>query len=246
LPVASKSPRGELEVRVPGLLLNVEEEPRDTDLQLTHETRLTWFASDAWRVDLNLVRRYPDENTRSIVNDVMADDAGFSVDYTPQNDFRASARALFSTYSDGNSRVWGQAEFASRVIQGPDLWLGLRATAFDFARVLDNGYWNPDEYQALEASLHFYGKLGERWSYDIQGAAGYGRSNPGDGGFVGSGTARLTYEVGPQAALSLYASHLVSYARTGNEGLLPLGVLETRDEGPFTRTAVGGQLRLRW
>ena len=181
------------------LFLNLEEESRrlnrqdDQDVTFTHETALSLIPSDVFRFDLNLARRYADENTRSIVNDILANDFGFAVEVTPDNATRLSGRAQYSRYSDGNERVWGQIQFAKRFTAMPYLWLGATYTAFDFSKVVDNGYWNPDQYQSLEASVHFYGNLAERWFFDIQGGAGYALSEPGSGGFVASGTARLTY-----------------------------------------------------
>jgi tetratricopeptide (TPR) repeat protein len=222
---------------------NVPDQPEDDDVTFTHETTLSLIPSDLLRFDLNLARRYADENTRSIVNDILADDFGFAVDVTPDNATRFSGRALYSHYSDGNERAWGQLEFAKRFTANPYLWLGARYTAFDFERVVDRGYWNPDQYQSLEASMHFYGALADKWWFDIQGAAGYAWSEPGDGGFVSSATARLTYNFDPRASFALYASHLISYARSSeDDGNFQSG----EDEEPFSRWSVGGQLRVRW
>jgi len=232
------------------LFLNIEDEgPRyrenrrgDQDVALTHETTLSLIPSDLLRFDLNVARRYADENTRSIVNDILANDVGLSVDITPDNATRLSGRALYSHYSDGNERVWGQIDFAKRLTAEPYLWLGARYTTFDFAKVLDNGYWNPDRYQSLEASVHFYGTLVERLTFDLQGGAGYGWSEPGNGGFVSSATARLAYEFDPQASFALYANHLISYARTSEDGEFR----PAQDDEPFSRWSLGAQFRLRW
>ncbi|MCB5174498.1 PgaA family protein [Microvirga lenta] len=222
--------------------LNLEDESDDQDVTFTHETTFSLIPSDALRLDINLARRYPDENSRSIVNDVFADDFEFAVDYTPDNAFRVSGRGIYSHYSDGNERLWGQAEIAKRLSADPYLWIGARYTAFDFAKVLDNGYWNPDRYQALEASIQLYGTLAERWTYDLQGAAGYGWSEPGTGGFVSYASARLAYEFAPQASFALYANHTLSYARSSdNDAFAP-----AQDDEPWSRFAVGAQLRLRW
>ncbi|MBJ6127112.1 tetratricopeptide repeat protein [Microvirga splendida] len=232
------------------LFLNLEDESRrnrpdgedDQDVTLTHDTTLSLIPSDVFRFDLNLMRRYADENTRSIVNDVLANDFGFKVFVTPDNATRFSAQAIYSHYSDGNERAWGQVEFAKRFTANPYFWLGARYTAFDFAEVVDNGYWNPDRYQSLEASVHFYGPLAEGWWFDLQGAAGYGWSEPGEGGFVSYASARLNYDFTSQATFALYASHLVSYARSSeNDGIPDLG-----DDEPFSRWSVGGELRIRW
>ncbi len=76
--------------------LNLEEDgrdrpdPDDQDVTFTHETTLSLIPSDLLRFDLDLGRRYADENTRSIVNDILANDFGFSVDVTPDNATRFS------------------------------------------------------------------------------------------------------------------------------------------------------------
>lgn len=233
------------------LFLNVEDETRrnrldgesDQDVTFTHETMLSLIPSDVLRFDLNLARRYADENSRSIVNDILADDFGVTVHVTPDNATRLSAQAIFSHYSDGNERVWGQAEIAKRFTANPYFWLGARYTAFDFKEVVDNGYWNPDRYQSLEATLHFYGPLAERWWFDVQGAAGYGWSEPGQGGFVSYESARLNYDINGQTTFALYASHLLSYARSSeNDGSFS----STDDDEPFSRWSLGGELRIRW
>jgi tetratricopeptide (TPR) repeat protein len=231
------------------LFLNLEEETRrnrpdrdDQDVTLTYETSLSLFPSDLLRFDLALTRRYADENTRSIVNDVLANDFGFNVLVTPDNATRFGAQAIYSRYSDGNERAWGQVEFAKRFTANPYFWLGARYTAFDFKKVVDNGYWNPDRYQSLEASVHFYGPLAERWWFDLQGAAGYGWSEPGEGGFVSYAAARLNYDFTSQATFALYASHLVSYARSSEDD----GNFAFGDDEPFSRWSMGGELRIRW
>ncbi|MBM1170860.1 tetratricopeptide repeat protein [Microvirga arabica] len=233
------------------IFLNFEDEARrnrpdgenDQDVTLTHDTTLSLIPSDLLRFDLNLVRRYADENTRSIVNDVLANDFGLKVLITPDNATRFNAQAIYSHYSDGNERAWGQVEFAKRFTANPYFWLGARYTAFEFEEVVDNGYWNPERYQSLEASVHFYGPLAERWWFDLQGAAGYGWSEPGEGGFVSYASARLNYDFTSQATFALYASHLVSYARSSeDDGNFDAG----QDDEPFSRWSVGGELRIRW
>ncbi|MBM6582138.1 tetratricopeptide repeat protein [Microvirga sp. BT689] len=231
------------------LFLNLEEETRrnrpdgdDQDVTLTYETSLSLIPSDLLRFDLALTRRYADENTRSIVNDVLANDFGFNVLVTPDNATRFGAQAIYSRYSDGNERAWGQVEFAKRFTANPYFWLGARYTAFDFKNVVDHGYWNPDRYQSLEASVHFYGPLAERWWFDLQGAAGYGWSEPGEAGFVSYAAARLNYDFTSQATFALYASHLVSYARSSEDD----GNFAFGDDEPFSRWSMGGELRIRW
>lgn len=213
------------------------------DVTFTHETTLSLIPSDVLRFDIDLGRRYADENTRSIVNDVLANDFGLSVDVTPDNATRFGGQLIYSHYSDGNERIWGQVEAAKRFTANPYFWLGARYSAFEFEKVVDNGYWNPKRYQSIEGTLQFYGPLADKWWFDIQAAAGYGYSDPGEGGFVSYTSARLNYDFAPQASFALYANYLVSYARSSEDD----GNFDTgEDDEPFSRWTIGGQLRVRW
>ena len=73
-----------------------------------------------------------------------------------------------------------------RVLRGPDIWFGARYTAFDFAKQLDNGYFNPDELQSVEGTLQASGTLMSRLSYEVKGAAGYEDADPDGGKFIWS------------------------------------------------------------
>jgi tetratricopeptide (TPR) repeat protein len=225
------------------LFVNFEDEPAKEDVQVTHETTVSLIPTDVWRLNFTTARRYPDENPRVIVNDIFQNDFGGSFDYTPSYDFRFTGRGIYSTYSDGNERIWGQAEFAARLGIKPDVIVGARFTAFDFKRVFDNGYWNPDAYQSLEGTLHTYGPLVERLNYDIQVAGGYAWSQPGEGGPVFNVTGRLTYDVDRAVSLSAYTNYLVSFARSASTDN---GIPQTGNDDPFERLTVGGQLRVRW
>ncbi|MBD2746933.1 hypothetical protein IC232_09520 [Microvirga sp. BT688] len=165
------------------------------------------------------------------MNDILANDFGLSVDITPDNATHFSGRAIYSHYSDGNDRVWGQVEAAERFNANPYFWLGACYTASDFEELSDNGYWNPERYQSLEASLQFYGPLADKWWFEIQGTAGYGWSDPREGGFVYYASARLNYDFTPQASFAFYANHLIAYARSSEDD----GNFSADDDQPFRR-----------
>jgi hypothetical protein len=222
--------------------VNSEEEPKDKDVSLTHETALSFIPSDVWRVNLQTARRYPDENPISIVNDVFQNDFGGSVEYTPSYDLKVTGRGFYSSYTDTNERVWGQIEMARRVAIKPDILLGARLTAFDFKRVFDNGYWNPDRYQSAEATFQSYGQITERLTYDVQLAGGWAWTQPGTDGAVYAGTARVNYQFHPDATFSLFANHLTSHVRSGETG----GVADDGNDRPFRRNVFGAQLQVRW
>ena len=222
--------------------VNSEEEPKDKDVSVTHETTLSFIPSDVWRVNLQTARRYPDENPISIVNDVFQNDFGGSVEYTPSYDLKVTGRGFYSTYTDTNERVWGQFEMARRVAIKPDILIGARLTAFDFKKVFDNGYWNPDRYQSAEATFQSYGQITERLSYDAQLAGGWAWTQPGTQGAVYAGTVRANYQVHPDATVSVFANHLTSHVRSGETG----GVASGGNDRPFRRNVFGAQLQVRW
>jgi tetratricopeptide (TPR) repeat protein len=221
--------------------VNSEEEPDKKDVTFTHETTLSLIPDDVWRLNLQAARRYPDENPVSIVRDVFQNDFGGSVEFTPSYDLRVTGRGFYSSYTDGNERVWGQLELARRVSIKPDILLGARLTAFDFKEVLDNGYWNPDRYQSAEATFQSYGQLTDQLFYDVQLAGGWAWTQPGTDGAVYAGTARVTYQFHPDAAFSLFANHLTSHVRSGETG----GVVVDGDDEPFRRNVFGAQLQVR-
>ena len=222
--------------------VNAEDEPADQDVTLTYDSTVSFIPTDVWRFDLQTARRYPDENPEVVVRDIFQHEFGGTVSYTPSYDLRINGRANSSTYTDGNERVWGQIEAARRVAYAPDVLLGARLTAFDFKRVLTNGYWNPDDYQSMEATIQSYGPLAERVTYNVQAAGGYAWTNPGEDGPVFSADGRLTYAFSREGSAALFGSYLITYARSGTTG----GVAQAANDEPFQRLVVGGQIRLRW
>ncbi|ESR27174.1 tetratricopeptide repeat protein [Lutibaculum baratangense] len=228
-----------LEART-SVLLNQESEPGGDDLELTHETSLAFLMSDTWRAELQAVRRYADEDPAVFVNDVLADDFGGAVFFTPRRDVRASARAYYSDYTDGNERIWGQVDAAYNVRETGFLWLGARATAFDFAEDYDFGYWNPGHYRSLHGTIHAYGAPAPGWWLDVQGALGWAWSEFDGDGLTWSAEARLSRDLTRHASLELYGLYQYSEAREDR-------ALAADDDGdPFWRGTLGAQLRLRW
>jgi tetratricopeptide (TPR) repeat protein len=155
----------------------------------------------------------------------------FSLDVTPDENTRISARGYLGSFSDGNREGWEQLEFERAVVRRPRLSFGARATSYSFAESPGNGYYDPPRYQSLEMTTHIYGNLRDRIYYD--GAASYGREWAVDGG------TRPTHSL--HGALSYVISKPLSLSALYDN-------FDTRQisNGGFARTVLGLRLQSRW
>lgn len=229
-----------LEART-SLFLNHEMKEDDDDVTLTHDSVVSLLLNDNWRTELLASRRYADENPRVFVNDILANDYGGAFHFTPRRDWRASVQGLYSTYSDDNERFWAQADGAYNVHETQNIWLGVRATAFDFERSVDNGYWNPGAYQSLNGTLHAYGSPAPHWWVDVQGALGYAWSEEDGDGITWSAETRISRDLGEAAALEFRGLFQYSDARQSEAA-----ELYATEQEPFLRSSLGLRLRVRW
>ncbi|UIJ74130.1 lipopolysaccharide assembly protein LapB [Aurantimonas sp. HBX-1] len=229
-----------LEART-SLFLNHEMKEGDGDVSFTHDSVVSLLLNDSWRTEVLASRRYADENPRVFVNDILANDYGGAVHFTPGRDWRGSVRGLYSTYSDDNERFWAQADGAYNLHETQNIWLGVRATAFDFERSVDNNYWNPGAYQSLHATLHAYGSPAPHWWVDVQGALGYAWSEEDGDGITWSAETRISRDLGEAAALEFRGLFQYSDARQSEA----TEIYATEQE-PFWRSSLGLRLRVRW
>jgi hypothetical protein len=167
------------------------------DTEFIYSSWLTWFPNDLFRIDLTSNRETFD-NVRSLQRGIVARGEGVSLDWLPNERARLTTRFSRSDYSDGNRRDFTQIELERRLGTRPLLWAGLRYTHFDFARQLDNGYFNPRTFDAYLLTLRAHGGSkapGARFSWSAQLAGGTEHAIP-DGD-------KPTYEVGVTAAYRL-------------------------------------------
>ncbi len=210
--------------------LNQQEGVNDETL-FTHDSYITLYPDDVWRIDLGASRSTLD-NITSLNQGLTVDTFSGSVDFWPASDIKLTGRAAWSDYSDGNERWWFQGEARYRLIdEAPQLWLGARYTRFAFAKQLANGYFNPDELQSLESILKLSGVLLSKTVYEVQGTAGYENANPGSGKFIWSAGLKLRHPITEHVVIEATAAH--SSSTLGS------------DSG-FDRTTVGLGLNVRW
>lgn len=209
--------------------LTVEDEPADSDAFLTYNVWGSYIPSDGFRIDAGINHSTLD-NIRSGLLDIRTNTYSISADVGTDAAWKGIVRASITEFSDGNERRWGQAEIRRRIAWSPNLFMGARYTRFSFAKLLDNGYFNPDRLEAIEATAQVWGRSGAVY-YDLRGTGGREDTNPGDARFVYSGEARLTYLLNPHNQLELYLNSFSSRASS---------------PGGFSRTTTGLAWRVRW
>jgi tetratricopeptide (TPR) repeat protein len=176
--------------------------PGGTSDFLTYDAYATLFPSDRWRIDAG-VQRFTFDSEPTLRNRLVVDQVKLSADFLPTERTRITARTAFADYSDGNRQSWWQAEFEQRVSLAPRLWLGGRYTGTTFRLVNQEGYFSPEEYHSLEATLRLEGQAGPRTFYGLRGSAGGERdmSGGGESRFIVSGSAYLRQQLSPRIDL---------------------------------------------
>lgn len=143
----------------------------------TYDLFLTLWPSDYVRIDIDTNGRTFD-NVRSLELGIIARTAGASIDYMPTDRLRVTVRGHGGFYSDGNHRQLGELEAVWRALSTPRIDVGVLATAFHYDRLLNNGYFNPRNYQSGEATARLQQDVGKRLTLELAGSAGIENANP--------------------------------------------------------------------
>jgi tetratricopeptide (TPR) repeat protein len=209
--------------------LNIENEPADTDYIPTYSVWTSIAPSDRLRFDVGTSRQTLD-NVRSMLLDITTTSYGGSVDIGSDAATRFSLRGNHTAFSDGNERLWGQAEVRQRLFWSPNVFLGARYTRLGFSRLLDNGYFNPDRLEAIELTGQVWGRSG-RFYYDVRGSLGREDAVPGGERTVYALEGRLTHLLTERIELEGFVNTFSSRIAT---------------PGGFSRSTAGLSLRVRW
>jgi len=203
------------------------------DTLLTYSSWLTWWPSDALRLDLTSKRETFD-NVLSLQRSIVARGEGISFDWLPNESARLATRLARSDYSDGNQRNFAQLELERRLGTHPWVWAGLRYTHFDFAQQLDNGYFNPKTLDSYLVTLRANGgsdEPGARFKWSVQLARGTEHADPGGD--------KPSYEAGVTAAYHLTRDLNI-------EARLQRFSSRTASASGFARTTAGVTLVYLW
>jgi len=177
----------------------------------TYDTFVTYTPSDLLRFDLGSSRSLFD-NEESLREGISAVYGNFSMDVTPDEITRITPRASYGDYSDGNRRAWWQLEGERRVWHNPRVSTGWRYTGFDFAKLRDNGYFNPNHYHSNEVLLRAWDSLGERVRWFVGATVGWEIQSPGSDKVIWSAGSDLAYEL--TRSLEIEAGDHFSSSRT--------------------------------
>jgi tetratricopeptide (TPR) repeat protein len=181
-----------------------------------HSTWLTWWPNDIFRVDLSSGRSDFD-NLRSLRQGITHRDTGLSMDVTPTERHRATFRLQRSDISDGNRRDMAQAEGEWRVRTHPDIWIGARYTHFEFARQLDNGYFNPLRFDSLLGTVRAHWRpFGDASPWEVGAWAAWGREHavPDGNKPAYDVSLRVGYRFDPATRIELRAQRFSSRTST--------------------------------
>lgn len=150
-----------------------------TQTFLTYDAYASLFPEDRVRIDLG-VQRFTLDSEPTLRHRVIASQYKASADFLPTERSRLTARTAYADYNDGNRQWWWQAEFEQRLALAPRVHAGARYTGTSFRLVNQPGYFSPEEYHALEATLRIDGQAGPRTSYAVPGLEAVGRLAGGE------------------------------------------------------------------
>lgn len=188
--------------------------PRGSDvLEFTpYSTWVTWWPNDAFRFDLSSGRSDFD-NLKSLRLGISHRDTGLSMDYTPTERSRLTARLQRSDILDGNRRDMAQLEGEWRLRTRPDVFVGARYTHFEHARQLDNGYFSPLRFYSLLATVRgTWRPLADDSRWEVTSAAAWGREHsiPEGGKPVYDLSLQAAYQIDPANRLEFRAQRFSS------------------------------------
>ncbi|MEN8142976.1 MAG: hypothetical protein ABFQ82_05195, partial [Thermodesulfobacteriota bacterium] len=131
--------------------------------------------------DLRISRRYGYYliSPRAISLDIRHSHYQLDLNWRPNLRYTIVAQGAYDDFSDDNTR-WS-ATLAPRrsILRGQhfNLDLGVRGWLFDFASDLNNGYYDPDEYESYMATAFAYWNLSRDDGVGLSAAAGVIRDN---------------------------------------------------------------------
>jgi tetratricopeptide (TPR) repeat protein len=138
---------------------------------------LTWWASDVVRFDFSS-KRSTFDNLQSLRLGLTTTEHGASVSLSPDERQRYGAQVERGIYSDGNRRNLLRLNAEYRVSGRPEVWVGLRHTRMEFSELLNNGYFNPEEFDVTQATLRLgWRPYGDRSPWDVTAFAAIGREH---------------------------------------------------------------------
>ncbi len=154
-----------------------------------------------------------------------------SIDHWPGSLLKLTIRGELTDFTDGNNRQWAQLEAERRLSREPNIFVGVRATAFRFDEQFDHGYFNPKSFRSVAVTARGWSRIAQRTWVELAGSAGPEDSTPGGSKLSYWLRGRLSHGLTENVELSLAAERLSS------QGLSSTG---------FARTSISGSIALKW
>ncbi len=180
-----------------------------SDTLVTYDVFVTLRPSDVIRIDIDTSRRTFD-NLRSLQLGLTAESYGGSIDYTPTDRLRLTARAFGGVYSDANRRRSEEVETVWRALSTPLIEIGVRGTNFHFTRLFNNGYFNPRDYVSGEAMFRVQSELARNFTVELAGSGGAEDAQPGGVKPLIKGSLQAVYKLENGWSIDGEASHFTS------------------------------------
>jgi tetratricopeptide (TPR) repeat protein len=174
----------------------------------THDTYLSWWPSDHWRLDASSAR-WTFDSEETLRRGLTAQQFKLSADLMPDELTRLTSR---TDYADGNLRRGLQLEAERRWSQRPRVLAGLRHHSSDFTLPGQRGYYNPDFVKSTEVTAQASGWLPAGLSWELRGALGRESERGQPTRPVRSASLALSWA--PQPNLNLEAAFDYSTSRT--------------------------------
>lgn len=202
-----------------------------THVEPTYDAWLTMWPNDVLRFDFSVGRSYFDD-VQSVSDNILIDTVGASMDVLPDPDTRLTGRGNYGFISDGNRRVFAQAEAERRLLRRPNVFAGARSTYMSFSEPdLDNGYFNTPWLYNVEGTLRLEAQPVMGWNVWASGSAGY-EWQPDAAKPIWSAAVATAYTVSDQFRLDAELRHQDSADTGGSDA--------------FRRTTLSGGFEYRW
>lgn len=195
-----------------------------------YEASVALLPTDNLRVDFVNARRSLD-NLKSLQMGIMTRHYFGSVDYWPQSLVKLTLRGELTHFTDGNDRRWVQVEAERRLAREPHIFVGVQATALQFEKQFDHGYFNPKRFRSVAATARGWSGVGLRTWVDLAGSVGPEESTPGGPKLAYWLRGRVKHKLTDNIEASLRAE------RFSSRGISSTG---------FARTGISAEVAVKW
>lgn len=186
------------------------------DTKGTYDAFLTLRPNDSLRLDFDTSRRLFD-NITSLRLGLTVTSYGGSIDFTPTDGLRLTARGTFGSYSDGNRRRNEEVEGVWRIRSQPVvIEIGALVTNFHFQYLFSNGYFNPRNYVSGAGMFRVQSSLTSRLTAELAGSAGIEHADPGGSKPLLKGSIELAYKIFKRWSIDADLAHFSSRQSTSS------------------------------